>query len=189
MDAKEIAAVLDIYEKRYSKRVRIVIQDPEVLKKEAQHFLFSDTSLLDIKELSETLDHLEYLHQEPRSIPRISAQEFPHDRSGPTPTENKEHCLAMFPKMSGFIAQGKLEKCLRWVGFVWGCSMYLHGSFAPIDLLKSRMKKILEFQRYYFSEGRLDLACAFLGMIQGILWSAGAYSLDELKAHNRNLTQ
>lgn len=48
------------------------------------------------------------------------------------------HCCGMLDKIEKFVAEGRMEKVFRWLGFVQGC-----------------------------------------------LWSAGFYTLEELKNHNR----
>jgi hypothetical protein len=80
MDAEKIAAVFDMYVKRCSHDGAVVTLDSETLGKEAREFLFSDESLLDIKELSECLDYLAYLHSDSGEWePFIFAEDFPHD--------------------------------------------------------------------------------------------------------------
>lgn len=37
----------------------------------------------------------------------------------------------------------------------------------------------------FLAEGRADKAQRWLGFVQGVLWSLGDYSLDELKEHSR----
>jgi len=37
----------------------------------------------------------------------------------------------------------------------------------------------------FVREGRLEKSFRWLGFIQGFLWAAGAYTIDDLKNHNR----
>lgn len=73
-------------------------------------------------------------------ISDISKIDFPHDRFL-APRHNDDalaHCHGMLDKIEGFVAQGRLEKTFRWLGFV-----------------------------------------------QGVLWSTGVCSLENLKNHDR----
>jgi hypothetical protein len=98
----------------------------------------------------------------------------------------RRHVMAMIPKMYIFLDEGRLEKCLRWVGFVWGCGLFLEKSFFSAAYFEEKLVRALEYRHYYVAEKRIDLSFASLGMIQGMLWSSGMYSLDELKNHNKS---
>lgn len=37
----------------------------------------------------------------------------------------------------------------------------------------------------FIRQGRLDKAARWIGWIQGVLWTSGVFSLDELRGHNR----
>jgi hypothetical protein len=37
----------------------------------------------------------------------------------------------------------------------------------------------------FLKENRMDKVFRWLGFVQGVLWSEGAYTLEELKNHNR----
>ena len=63
---------------------------------------------------------------------------FPHKLYNPRPDEMLAHCAQMLPKMEQFLAEGRVGKVNRWLGF-----------------------------------------------IQGVLWSRGLRSLDDLKNVNR----
>jgi hypothetical protein len=186
MDAEKIAAVFDMYVKRCNPDGVVVNFDNETLGKEARNFLFSDESLLGTKELSKCLDYLAYVHHDSgEGEPFIFAEDFPHDAKAPSLISVRRHVMAMIPKMYVFIKEGRPEKCLRWVGFVWGCSIFLENSFFPRTHFEKKLVSALEYRHYYALEKRIDLSFAFLGMIQGMLWSSGVYSLQELKDHNK----
>jgi hypothetical protein len=186
MDAEKIAAVFDMYVKRCSPNGTDINLDSETLRKEARRFLFSDESLLDPKELREYLDHLAYLHGDSgEGEPFIFAEDFPHDAKAPSLISIRRHVMAMFPKMYVFLEEDRLEKCLRWVGFAWGCGSFLEKSFFPAVYFEEKIARALAYRHYYAVEKRTDLSFAFLGMIQGMLWSSGVYSLQELKDHNK----
>ena len=44
---------------------------------------------------------------------------------------------------------------------------------------------MLDQMEQFVKEGRMDKAFRWLGFIQGCLWSAGHYTLDDLKNHSR----
>ena len=111
MDAEKIAAVLDMYVKRCRPEGVVVNLDDETLGKGARHFLFSDESLLDGKELSECLDHLAYVHGDSGEWePFIFAEDFPHDAKAPSLIGIRRHTMAMIPKMHAFLKRRPLRK-------------------------------------------------------------------------------
>lgn len=184
---EQVALVLEGYARRYNPEQLFGIEEEGALEEEARAFLFSDTSLLDKTELQTVLNHLmsKFDQEFVSYIPRMIPQDFPHELSAPAYMQVREHCMAMFPKMQDFLREDHLEKLLRWIGFVSGSSIFLHENLRAPDFFGIRMSRILEYRHYYFAENRFDLAMAFLGTVQGLLWSAGAYSLEELKTHNR----
>jgi len=44
---------------------------------------------------------------------------------------------------------------------------------------------MLDKMEVFIKEGRIEKTFRWLGFIQGCLWMAGCYSLDDLKNHNR----
>jgi len=44
---------------------------------------------------------------------------------------------------------------------------------------------MLEKMEAFIEEGRMDKAFRWLGFIQGVLWTTGLYTLEELKNHSR----
>lgn len=68
----------------------------------------------------------------------IPKSDFPHDQLltqyGCHASELAlSHCHGMLDKMEQFIAQGRLEKAFRWLGFIQG-TMWLSGCFTLEDL-------------------------------------------------------
>lgn len=43
---------------------------------------------------------------------------------------------------------------------------------------------MLPEMRVFIADSRYEKVMRWLGFVQGVLWSTGAYTLDELKAHN-----
>lgn len=54
-------------------------------------------------------------------------------------------------------------------------------AFVILSHCHAMLTEIDQFAR----EGRTEKAFRWLGFVQGCLWSAGAYSIEELKAHNK----
>ena len=44
---------------------------------------------------------------------------------------------------------------------------------------------MLDQMEQFLKDGRRDKVFRWLGFLQGVLWSTGCYTLDELKNHNR----
>ena len=53
----------------------------------------------------------------------IQPQYFEHDElTGPDDeVDVLAHCFGMLSKMETFIAEGRIEKAMRWLGFIQGC--------------------------------------------------------------------
>lgn len=68
----------------------------------------------------------------------VEAIDYPHHSKVRSRKATLGHVLGMLPKMREFVAEGRRDKLMRWLGFA-----------------------------------------------QGVLWSAGVYSLEDLKNHNR----
>jgi hypothetical protein len=186
MDAEKIAAVFDIYVKRFNPDDVIVHLCRDTLGRTARHFLFSEVSLLEREELKQSLDLTVYLHEKAEEdMPFVTPLSFPHEDRGPSARDIEQHFMAMIPKMYVFIEEKRLEKCLRWLGFLWGCGMYRDEPYFQTAYFNEKIIRILEYRHYYSSEGRIDLSFVHLGMVQGLLWCSGAYSLEELKDHNK----
>ncbi len=49
----------------------------------------------------------------------------------------------------------------------------------------SHLKYICVKAQEFVEEGRIEKAMRWLGFIQGVLWSRGYYTLDQLKNHSR----
>lgn len=52
---------------------------------------------------------------------------------------------------------------------------------ADIKHCATMLDKMVDF----VNEGKIEKAFRWLGFIQGVLWSRGLYTLDQLKEHNR----
>lgn len=44
---------------------------------------------------------------------------------------------------------------------------------------------MIETMRTFLEEGRMDKVMRWLGFMQGVMWTLGIYTMDELKGHNR----
>ena len=60
-----------------------------------------------------------------------------YERSEGNWSSNARYCVAMVPRALKFVEEGRIEKAMRWLGF-----------------------------------------------IQGVMWSEGIYTIDEMKEHN-----
>ena len=54
------------------------------------------------------------------------------------------------------------------------------------DNILAHCHGMLDEMEKFVAEGRIDKGFRWLGFIQGCLWSAGHYTLEELKNHNRS---
>lgn len=54
------------------------------------------------------------------------------------------------------------------------------------DEVISHCMTMIDKTKSFVSEGRIGKAFRWLGFIQGCLYSKGIYSIEEMKAHNRN---
>lgn len=114
----------------------------------------------------------------------VIAKHFSRDGRWPTVEDAIAHCAAMNRQMAGFLADGKLEKCCQWWGFIAGVECALELSF---DFPRVLVPYAAEEAGRYAIEGKLLEAFSFLGFAQGILFAIGAYSIEELKNHNKPL--
>lgn len=89
-----------------------------------------------------------------------------------TPAEFLGHCHAMLSDMNGFLAENRLDKLFRWIGFVDGCLWKHHiqigAGWDPVGAARN-----------------MRMAFRLLGFIQGCLWTCGVYTVAQLKDHNR----
>ena len=113
----------------------------------------------------------------------MGAEEFLYEMTKPAPVHIVRHCLAIIPKAYKLLAEGDLEKCLLVTGFIRGCRMYCEAEYLSESTIKRNMAKIFEY-RLQIPTDRIDALHFFLGMMQGMLWSSGMYSLQELETHN-----
>ena len=52
-------------------------------------------------------------------------------------------------------------------------------------LCLSHIRTMFPKMRKFLEEGRVEKTFRWLGFIQGVLWSAGLYSIEELQNHSR----
>lgn len=75
----------------------------------------------------------------------IVAKDYDHNKEIPSEldcyggTNALKHCAGMLDKMDGFIAEGRMDKVYRWLGFVQGV-LWARGWFT-LDTLKNHNKK------------------------------------------------
>ncbi len=94
-------------------------------------------------------------------LKHVSLEEGPMDGS-PCPDEELRHCHSMLDRMDGFL--NKIEKINN---------EFDHLSDSAWQDLKKVEKIWGKFNRW-------------LGFMQGIFWSQGVFTLDEMKGHNRS---
>jgi hypothetical protein len=81
----------------------------------------------------------------------------------------------MLPEMESFVPnREKKGKFCRWAGFIGGC-IFSAENVAELDILKLSA-----------NWPNMERAFIYLGMVQGCLWYAGVYTLEDLKSHNRS---
>lgn len=51
----------------------------------------------------------------------VGKADYPREELLDSPERGLEHCHAMLDKMEGFIREDRIDKVLRWLGFVQGC--------------------------------------------------------------------
>ncbi|MES2931694.1 MAG: hypothetical protein V4682_03290 [Patescibacteria group bacterium] len=69
----------------------------------------------------------------------VEPRDYPHEelvifKQGEDPLA---HCCGMLPKMEIFIHEGRIEKAMRWLGFVQGC-LWMSGVYSLDDLMSHR---------------------------------------------------
>ena len=74
----------------------------------------------------------EYEH----SLIEIGYMPEEHDKELPAPTRwaAYNHVLTMIPKMRKFLEEGRIEKTMRWLGFIQG--VFFYGGFYSINDLR-----------------------------------------------------
>jgi hypothetical protein len=180
MDMDKVSSVLEMYARHCGLHTSAAV-NTKTLGRKARSFLFSDESLFEEKQLKELVNwidgkaRLDWAAFDPKS--------FPYSSIVSTERDIYAHCRAMLPKMQVFLSEGRNDKCLRWVGFIWGCCVFFEESFSS-DFDK-KIALVLEYRSYFTQENRLDLAHAFLGIIQGLLWSGGTFTLTAFMDHSR----
>lgn len=120
------------------------------------------------------------------SVPGSSvfARLFDHAGRAPTEKEVWAHCEAMVPQVKQMLAEDRLEKCCRWIGFISGAEVSTF-AFHPLYGLGKEMAVCASLDAIKAAKnGRLLESFCHLGFAQGALWVAGVYSIAELKAHN-----
>lgn len=60
---------------------------------------------------------------------------FPHEEKNPSKQDVLEHCLGMLDSMEQFVDEERIEKAMRWLGFLQGC-LWSIGEFS-LEELKS----------------------------------------------------
>lgn len=61
---------------------------------------------------------------------QIEPKDYPHDEllGSRQDADILAHCCGMLPKIEIFVHEGRIEKAMRWVGFVqaclWACGIY-----------------------------------------------------------------
>lgn len=61
-------------------------------------------------------------------------------RLSPLFTKELEHVLEMIPKVRSFVAEDRLEKCFRWLGFIQGI-LWSHQIYSIQQLKEHNMSK------------------------------------------------
>jgi len=51
----------------------------------------------------------------------IPKKDFPHDQLINTKENMLAHCHGMLDEIEVFVAEGRIEKAFRWLGFIQGC--------------------------------------------------------------------
>lgn len=122
------------------------------------------------------------------ALAEVIPADYPHDQLLAVWDREEKiqaHCLGMIPQMEQFIVGGRWHKVLRWYGFVYGAT----ATFIPRQqgLMDSLQLPMLALRRIINAAeiGDMLVACKLLGLVQGVLWGRGLYSLEALKNHNR----
>lgn len=68
----------------------------------------------------------------------IGKRKAPHDKWKKPEHEVLAHCHNMLDKMEGFVAEGRMEKAFRWLGFIQGC-LWSFGEYS-LEELKNHSK-------------------------------------------------
>lgn len=75
---------------------------------------------------------------------------------------------------------------LRFIGEGISKTDFPHGEIPanPAEML-AHCHRMLDMMEVFITEGRMDKVMRWLGFLQGVFWSRGWYSLEDLKNHNR----
>lgn len=165
MDGPKILEVIDIYRKHFTEMG-------------IQARFFQKEVPSDRNKLTETIEKYRARFEKMG----VEASDFP-EKEIPTSIEKiMAHCCGMLAKMLVFISEGRIEKTLRWIGFILGCEQ---SSRLSKEEILAFCHSVLDKMEGLVKEGCLDEAFVWLGFVQGCLWSIGQYSLEELQNHNR----
>jgi len=123
----------------------------------------------------------------------VYLKEYPYDRAPLSKEDILCHCRTMIIKAREFAKNGKERKSLRWLGFVAGCIYRIdkqpknqkNHEMISRRALWSNSCALLPIIEALVKEGNLDKAFWSLGWVQGILWSTGFYTIEELMNHNK----
>lgn len=176
MDANLVVSVADLYLRQFAAVVPSALN--ENIKKE---LLSHGPTPKNQKELLSVIVD----EDEPDITPggRIYGTFFDHDRRFPTNEEIISHVGAMYPKTTQFATEGDVGKAARWFGFVAGATFIEWGVYTSRREGYGYACVAAEFAKASAS-GDLIESYIHLGFTQGALWAMGAYSINELRAHN-----
>jgi|SRR3989344_6265719 len=94
----------------------------------------------------------------------------------------KEKCLKVISFYRQYFEKENIPKgeVPHGVNLVYAYRLQLHG--------KATMHAhgMLDQMEVFITEGRMDKFFRWLGFVQGVLWTSGHFSLEELKNHNRS---
>ncbi len=91
------------------------------------------------------------------------------------------HCSQMLDQMDAFLAQGRRDKALRWVGFIRGC---IYG-IAAVEGTLGACSAVMTAMEDCLAAADRDGAFLGLGFVQGVLFATGRFSIGELADHSR----
>jgi len=164
----------------------------EVAKKYRQYFTEKNVSAAVY-----TADTLDLLEINPKRIvgviamyrrmfeaQNIGKSDCSHRKILTEPILGLPHCHGMLDKILWFLSQGRNEKALRWVGFVRGV-WWSQEEYPPVTVSIGHCLAAVVRIEILLTEKKFKEAFYVLGVVQGILWARGIYTLQDLKNHNR----
>jgi len=96
------------------------------------------------------------------------------------------HCSQMLDKMEAFLDEGRVDKALRWLGFILGCAYAVNLRPTQKDyILLAGCRCVCDETRRLALAGDRTTAFLGLGFVQGCLFSLGHFSIGELADHSR----